>query len=134
VQTWAEAAAQVRSVSGPALPDLAESRWEVLARRSYRQAADGMLHPDSDPMIGEVLRGSSRAGRDLWGLWKMLEGIPVLAIRGALSDFLSAPVLRRMQQEKPDLVTVSVPARGHTPLLDEPEAIAAIDRFLAGDA
>lgn len=134
VYTWAEAAAQVRSVSAPSLPDLAESRWEVLARRSYAQAADGMLQPDADPMIGEVLRGSSRAGRDMWGIWEMLRAIPVLAIRGELSDFLSAPVLARMLKENPDLETVTVPARGHTPLLDEPEALLAIDRFLAGGA
>ncbi|MDH4105223.1 MAG: alpha/beta hydrolase, partial [Gammaproteobacteria bacterium] len=32
---------------------------------------------------------------------------------------------------KPDLVRVEVPNRGHVPLLDEPEAVAAIDAFLA---
>jgi hypothetical protein len=36
-----------------------------------------------------------------------------------------------MQREKPDLERVTVGNRGHVPLLDEPEALAAIDRFLA---
>jgi hypothetical protein len=36
-----------------------------------------------------------------------------------------------MQQEKPDLRALVVPDRGHVPLLDEPEVLAAIDGFLA---
>jgi hypothetical protein len=36
-----------------------------------------------------------------------------------------------MQREKPDLVTAIIARRGHTPLLDEPECLGVIDRFLA---
>jgi hypothetical protein len=36
-----------------------------------------------------------------------------------------------MQREKPDLERLTVGNRGHVPLLDEPEALTAIDRFLA---
>jgi hypothetical protein len=35
-----------------------------------------------------------------------------------------------MAAEKPDLVRVTVPNRGHPPLLDEPECLEAIDAFL----
>ena len=35
-----------------------------------------------------------------------------------------------MLAEKPDLLRVEVPNPGHVPLLDEPEAVAAIDGFL----
>jgi pimeloyl-ACP methyl ester carboxylesterase len=55
-------------------------------------------------------------------------------IRGALSDLLSAATVERMAREKPDLQSVTVPNRGHTPLLDEPECIAAIDAFLTRHA
>ena len=54
----------------------------------------------------------------------------MLAIRGVLSDILSASTFARMEREKPDLVTLTVAARGHVPLLDEPECLAAIDAFL----
>jgi hypothetical protein len=37
-----------------------------------------------------------------------------------------------MAREKPDLRRVTVARRGHPPLLDEPEAISAIEEFLAG--
>jgi hypothetical protein len=36
-----------------------------------------------------------------------------------------------MQREKPDLEVLTVANRGHVPLLDEPECVAAIDQFLA---
>ncbi len=131
VSTWAEAGAQLRQILGTTWPDLPEAKWEVLARRSYRVNSVGMLEPDADPMIGEVLRNSAGGARDLWPLWSALKHIPVLVLRGELSDFLSPRTLARMQGEKPDLETAIIPQRGHTPLLDEPESLDRIDRFLA---
>jgi pimeloyl-ACP methyl ester carboxylesterase len=54
----------------------------------------------------------------------------MLVLRGALSDLLSAATVERMAREKPDLEHVTVPNRGHTPMLDEPECRQAIDAFL----
>jgi hypothetical protein len=36
-----------------------------------------------------------------------------------------------MQREAPQLERVTVPNRGHAPMLDERESLAAIDGFLA---
>jgi hypothetical protein len=36
-----------------------------------------------------------------------------------------------MAREKPDLQHITVENRGHTPLLNEPECLAAIDAFVA---
>ena len=55
----------------------------------------------------------------------------MLVIRGALSDLLSAATVERMAREKPDLEQITVANRGHAPLLNEPECLAAIDAFLA---
>jgi pimeloyl-ACP methyl ester carboxylesterase len=60
-----------------------------------------------------------------------LKPIPTLALRGAISDVLSQDTFDRMGREKPDLVRVTVAGRGHPPLLDEPDSVAAIDAFLA---
>ena len=130
VATWEAATAQLREIFGAAWPDLPEARWAVVARRSYRMNSTGMLEPDADPMIGEVLRNSAGAARDLWSLWGALSKIPVLALRGELSDLLSAQTLARMQREKPELESATIPRRGHTPLLDEPECLSRIDKFL----
>jgi pimeloyl-ACP methyl ester carboxylesterase len=85
---------------------------------------------DADPAIGEVVRNSSSAAPDLWPLWGALGKVPILAIRGVHSDVLGAATLARMQREKPDLKVLTVNNRGHAPLLDEPECLAAIDAFL----
>lgn len=131
VRDWAQAVAVVRMVYGPALPGLDEARFEKLARASYRADAQGVPQPDADPLIAEPLKDTSRAAPDLWPLWGAIAKVPMLAIRGALSDILSAATLARMQREKPDLGTLTVANRGHVPLLDEPECVAAIDEFLA---
>jgi len=130
VRDWAEAVAQVRSVYAQVWPGLDEARWEKIARSSYRANAQGVPQPDADPLIAEPLRDLSRAAPDLWPMWSTLARVPVLAIRGAQSDILSATTLSRMQREKPDLTTLTVANRGHAPLLDEPECVAAIDEFL----
>jgi pimeloyl-ACP methyl ester carboxylesterase len=130
-RTWEEAIAQTRAVYGDAWPGLAPDRWAALARRSYREDAAGMVEIDADPKIGDALRAAPAAALDLWPLWKALREVPTLAIRGALSDILSAPTLSRMKAENPDLQSLEVADRGHVPLLDEPECIAAVDVFLS---
>ena len=131
VRSWAEAVAQVRGIYGAAWPGLSDERWESIARRSYRADAQGVPQADADPLIAEPLRDNKAAAPDLWPLWAALAKLPVLAIRGALSDILSATILARMRHEKPDLKVLEVANRGHIPLLDEPECLAAIDEFLA---
>ena len=54
----------------------------------------------------------------------------MLVLRGEYSDLLSDSVFARMKAEIPDVEVVTVPGVGHAPDLDEPEAVAAIDRLL----
>jgi pimeloyl-ACP methyl ester carboxylesterase len=132
VTTWEEATQQYRAVNGNAWPDLPDEAWPRLVRRSYRADASGRPVHDCDPRVGDALRAAPPAPGDaLWPVFARLAGIPMLVIRGAHSDILSAGTLERMQREKPDLQRVTVGNRGHVPLLDEPEALSAIDGFLA---
>jgi pimeloyl-ACP methyl ester carboxylesterase len=131
IRTWPEAVARTRTVYGSAWPGLSDARWEEITRLSYRANSEGVPEADADPLIGEPLRNTSAAAPDLWPLWKALAGVPMLAIRGAHSDILNVATLERMKREKPDLEVLTVADRGHAPLLDEPECVAAIDRFLS---
>lgn len=128
---WNDAVNQTKSVFGDACPDLAKSGWEALARRGYREDESGAVRVDADPNIGEVMRAAPAQPMDLWPLWNALRDLPILAIRGGLSDILSADTLLKMKHAKPDLAQLVVANRGHVPLLDEPECLAAIDAFLA---
>jgi pimeloyl-ACP methyl ester carboxylesterase len=131
VCSWDEAVAQLQFVFGAAWPGLSEGTWARLARRCYREDEAGTPVLEYDPKVGEMFRTAPAAAGDLWAQWAQLGALPVLAIRGALSDILSASTFARMQREKPDLIPLTVAARGHVPLLDEPECLAAIDAFLA---
>jgi pimeloyl-ACP methyl ester carboxylesterase len=131
LKNWDDAIAQTRTVFGNAWPNLSAKRWSALTRRGYREDEEGALHVDADPMIGEMLRTAPAATANLWPFWKAMRGIPLLAIRGAQSDILSAATFAKMKAENPELVQLEVAQRGHAPLLDEPECIPAIDAFLA---
>jgi pimeloyl-ACP methyl ester carboxylesterase len=57
--------------------------------------------------------------------------VPVLVLRGQLSDILSASAARKMAKELPHARLVEVPGVGHAPTMDEAEARAAIDAWIA---
>jgi len=131
VRDWQQAAEQMRAMYGVAMPDAGDADWMAFARRSYSEV-DGVPVLDVDRGVGEAVRAApAGAAPDLWPLYAALKPVPTLAIRGELSDVLSVATFDRMQREKPDLQRVTVARRGHPPLLDEPECIAAIDAFLS---
>jgi len=131
VRTWREAADQMRAMYGVAMPDAGDADWMAFAQRSYSEV-DGVPVLDVDRGVGEAVRAApAGAAPDLWPLYAALKPVPTLAIRGELSDVLSVATFDRMQREKPDLRRLTVPRRGHPPLLDEPECVAAIEAFLA---
>jgi pimeloyl-ACP methyl ester carboxylesterase len=130
VSTWAEAATQTRIVNQAALPDLTDAQWLDYARRGYRENAAGVVAPDMDPQIAAGFRKPPTGPLQMWSLYAQIKSVPMLVIRGALSDLLSAATVERMASEKPDLEQLTVLNRGHVPLLDEPECLRAIDAFL----
>jgi pimeloyl-ACP methyl ester carboxylesterase len=130
VTSWAEAAAQARLIHQAALPDLTEAQWLDYARRNYRENASGVPVPDLDPQIAAAFKTPPTGPLQMWPLYATIKAVPMLVLRGALSDLLSAATVERMAREKPDLEQVTVPNRGHTPMLDEPECLQAIDAFL----
>lgn len=128
---WAEAVDLLRASNAVALPHLDDDGWMAFARRQFVPRADGKLEVNYDPRIGDAMRAGAGGPLDLATLFQALGPIPTLLLRGALSDLLAAEGVAAMQATKSDLVAVEVPGVGHAPLLDEPEARLAIDRFLA---
>lgn len=132
VRSWHEAVEQARSAYETALPDLPDDEWLAFTARAYRMCEDGLIRPDMDPRIGRGIRKPSGVRVDPWDYFKSLIDIPTLVIHGALSDILDTAIIEKMRSVKPDLKCVTVPNRGHVPLLNEPECVTALDDCLRG--
>ena len=104
------------------------------ARYTFRQREDGRWVAKNDP---EFLRQRSSGGTPQLGhLWKVLETMPcpALLLWGTVSDVLSEGQARKIVQTLPNGILAPVPGVGHTPTLDEPEAVVALEQFLGGAA
>ena len=130
VSSWEGAVKQTRQIYGEWLPGLDEDEWKRMARRAYREDENGVPRLDMDDRIGEAVREVGPQKGDPWALFDTLKDKPVTLLWGVLSDILTKDIVDKMVARKPDLNVVPVPNRGHVPLLDEPECLAAIDAFL----
>ncbi|MFD1611043.1 alpha/beta fold hydrolase [Sphingomonas tabacisoli] len=130
--TWLHAARSLAASQGQAYPDYRIEDWLAMAKRLYRLSSNGRVVIDYDPRIAEPMRNvADEPAPDLWPMIGPLKDAPVLVLRGALSDVLAPATVERMTQVLPMAEAVTVPRVGHAPTLDEPDAVAAIDRLLA---
>ena len=129
--TWLHAARALAEGQGHVYPGYDLEDWLAMAKRLYRLNSAGRIVLDYDMKIAEPFKvPGNEAPADLWSLFHGLDGVPLLVVRGALSDVLSDATARRMA-ERGDAELVTVPDTGHAPTLGEPVAVAAIDRLLA---
>lgn len=130
--TWLHAARALAEVNATVYPDYRLSDWLDMAKRLCRLSPGGRIVFDYDMKIAEPFRlPGGEGGVDLWPALESLGDVPLLLVRGALSDLLSAETARQMQQRLPRMRYCEVPRAGHTPTLGEPEAIQAIEALLA---
>ena len=130
-ETWMHAARALQESQGEMFPDFSIADWLTLAKRSMTLGSNGRIVFDYDMKISEPFATPSNAvPPDLWPCWRALAGRPVLVLRGALSDILAPETAARMIAEVPEAELVTLPRLGHAPTLDEPAAVAAIERLL----
>ncbi|MBU0557364.1 MAG: alpha/beta hydrolase [Alphaproteobacteria bacterium] len=129
--TWVHAARAVADIQGVIYPDYKLPDWLRLAKRLYRLTSQGRIVLDYDQRIAEPFRApGGAAGVDLWPAFEALGDIPLALVRGELSDLLTIETTQAMQARLPQLDVTTVPRVGHAPTLEEPEAVAALDRLL----
>lgn len=130
--TWVHAARAIEDTHGMVYPGQPLDFWIGKAKRLMTLASNGRIVFDYDMKIAEPLRELDVENpMDLWPAWQALGGRPLLVLRGALSDLFGDATLRQMVECVPDAEAVTLANVGHAPTLDEPEAVAAIERLLA---
>ncbi len=125
---WPAAAAYVKAGNQAVFPHYDNDAWARMARRTFRDE-NGRPVLDYDPEIAAPIRAADPAAPapDLWPFFAALvAGRPALLVRGETSDILDDDITGRMRAAAPDMTYAVVPGIGHAPMLDEPEAQAAI--------
>ena len=129
-ETWAEAVAGVKKANPGVYPKFTDEDWLNYARALYDDI-DGKPVSQYDPAIRNNFdTNDDQSAPDLWPLFAQMHHIPMVVLRGELSDILAAGTLERMANEHPDLVPVTVPNVGHVPLMNEKVAQDAIDNLI----
>ncbi|WP_116368060.1 alpha/beta fold hydrolase [Parahaliea mediterranea] len=130
VSNWDEALAQCRAINGAAFADFSEQQWRDFTRGLYRDEA-GVPVLDYDPAIAQPI-DAARENAVPPDLWPLFEGLamPVLVVRGASSDILSAATAAAMCARGANCRLQQVPRRGHAPTLDEADARQALTAWL----
>jgi pimeloyl-ACP methyl ester carboxylesterase len=108
-------------------------QWLALTRPQLKPDGEG-YKPHYDPGIAIPFRlitpELAQAGEAmLWHSWDALR-IPVLLLRGAQSDLLSAGTAQAMTQRGPRARLVEFAGVGHAPMLVQPDQIDAVRSFL----
>ncbi len=128
---WDEAGEALRAINGVAFPrETGADFWIAFAKRTCRALDTGEIVLDYDANISKPVKDGDVAPPDLWPFFEGLEGIPLLLVRGAISDLLAMDCVEEMSRRHGDMELAQVPDVGHAPLLTEPEALEPIKAFL----
>ena len=131
-KSFEEGAEILRRLFDAQFPKLDGGAWLASARRTWREQ-NGRLVLTYDAKLARTLKDFDpmQPVPALWKEFDALARVPVMVVRGALSDLLSAATVTAMKARRNDMETLVIPHQGHTPLLVEPEIVARIARFVA---
>jgi pimeloyl-ACP methyl ester carboxylesterase len=131
-RSFAEGAEILRKLSEDRFPTLTEAAWLTAARRTWREGGHSLVLT-YDPRLAEAFAAFSpdAAPPPIWEQFDALAHVPLMVVRGANSDILSAQTVAAMRERRGSMESLEVADQGHTPLLAEPEVIARIAAFVA---
>lgn len=129
---FADAADILRRIFGAQFPKLTPQEWLEAARLTWHER-NGALALNYDPKLAHTLDAVDleKPMPALWPQFDALAAVPVLVVRGALSDLLSAETVQQMRARRARLEYIEVADEGHAPRLGAPALIARIAKFAA---
>ena len=132
-KSFAEGVEVLRRLFAAQFPKLTAEDWLAFAHRTFTERGDRLV-ADYDPRLANTLANldPARSLPPLWREFGALAHVPVMVIRGANSDILSAATVADMCALRDDIVALEVPDQGHAPLLADRDIIGRIGAFAAG--
>lgn len=122
----------VRFVSAP-FGQLTDAQWRHLTETGLRRADDGQWELRYDPAIGQPFRQTMLLQNvDLWPVYERI-ACPVLLVRGADSDLLTAETAAAMAARGPRARLVEIAGVGHAPMFLDAAQVAPVVDFLSAD-
>jgi pimeloyl-ACP methyl ester carboxylesterase len=114
--------------------ELKDEHWRHLTAHSVewkpeRQRFESLC----DPNIAHAFRNPWHYSVDLWKYWDAID-IPMLVMRGQLSDLLPEDVLKDMLRRNRNATAFTVQNCGHAPALIAPDQIGLVGTFLDREA
>ncbi len=129
-RSFEEGAKVLSDLMGAHFPKLTADQWMAGARLTW-QMKHGTLKPAYDLGIARALAGIDVEGPmpAFWNEFDALANVPMLVIRGANSDMLSAETVEAMRARRSKMDVIEVPDQGHAPLL-QGELVHQIVKFV----
>jgi pimeloyl-ACP methyl ester carboxylesterase len=131
-RTFEEGAEILRRLFHSQFPRLGPDDWLIAAHRTFKEE-NGRLVTTYDPKLAASMEaiGPEQPLPALWKEFDALANVPVMVVRGANSDILSAATVDAMQARHPALEKLEVPDQGHAPLLMDIDTIGRIAAFVS---
>jgi pimeloyl-ACP methyl ester carboxylesterase len=131
-RNFAEGSEILRRLFSAQFPKLSAEDWRAAAQRTWKDVG-GALVPTYDVRLAQTLADIDieRPLPPMWAEFGALARVPVLVIRGANSDILSAETVIAMKERDPALEVIEVPDQGHVPALAGKELLDSIAAFVA---
>jgi pimeloyl-ACP methyl ester carboxylesterase len=130
-RNFGEGAEILRRLFDAQFPRLTGEQWLAAAQRTWK-SDNGELVPTYDVKLAGTLAelDIERPLPAMWTEFDALSRVPILVIRGANSDILSAATVTAMHGRHPQMASMEVADQGHVPVLDSPDLIRRIAEFL----
>ena len=130
-RNFEEGADILRGLFAAHFPRYEAADWLASAHRTWKQRK-GQLVPDYDVKLAATLAATDleHLPPPMWNQFDALAHVPLMVIRGANSDLLSAATVTAMRSRRYDIDVVEVPDQGHAPMLTESDLIHRIANFI----
>ncbi len=130
-KSFAEGAEILRHLFDTQFPIFTAAQWFAAAQRTWK-IENGELALTYDVQLARTLAefDIDHPLPTMWNEFDALARVPVLVIRGANSDILSAATVTAMRARHPNLDSIEVPDQGHVPLLEDAALLQRIAAFV----